>query len=80
MKCTAASVAAIALLVSAAQVTSAAYADKKSAASTGTATASETEKSGTDEKLQSIEQGFSIPAADGASGKTETQKKDAGKK
>lgn len=81
MNSTTASIAALlALLVSATQVSSIAHADKKDTTSTKTTTASEPEKSETDNGLKSIEQGFSIPAADGTSSKNDTQKKGADKK
>lgn len=80
MKCSVATVAALALLAFVGHGASLAHADKTKATSPEPTTASDAEKGGTDDGLKSIEQGFSIPAADGASSKNEKPKKDTGKK
>ena len=80
MKRTTALLTAFALLAPAGHMTSGAFADKKDGTSKEAPAQSGAEDAGKDDGLKSIEGGFSIPAADGASSKAETQKKDAPKK
>ena len=81
MKYTSAILAALAVLASAGHVAGPAFADRTKDTSTGTAAQSDAKEPSKDhDPLKSLEQGFSIPAADGASSKSDTQKKGAGKK
>lgn len=80
MKQTIAILAALALLAPAAHITSAAFADKKNGKTVEAATQSDAEESNKDDGLKSIEQGFSIPAADGTASGTQTPKKAPPKK
>ena len=80
MKCSVATVAALTLLAFGGHGASIAHADKTNATPPEPTTTSDAEKGGTDDGLKSIEQGFSIPAADGASGKNEKPNKGSDKK